>query len=336
MTPFEHALARHAEAMRLRGDSERTIEGRTSGLRAFFAWCGERGLDAPGQVTREAVERYRRHVYYWRQANGKPLSLATQRRRLTHVKMFFGWLSRERWIAYNPASELELPRVHRRLPRAILTRDEVERVLAQTAVFGAMGLRDRAMLETFYATGIRRSELIALALYDVDTQYGTLMVREGKGKKDRLLPIGERACAWIERYVADVRPMLLNRADEMTLFLGDDGEPLRRGWLTERVRGYFDAVGIDKPGACHLFRHTMATLMLENGAELRYIQAMLGHASIETTTIYTHVSLRTLRDVYERTHPARHVRTVHVETAALHEAALLDALDAETDAEREH
>ncbi|MGH8041997.1 MAG: site-specific tyrosine recombinase XerC [Rudaea sp.] len=309
MTPIEHALARYLEATLVRGDSERTVEGRAAVLRRFLAWCGERGMDAPGQVTRDSVERYRRHLYYWRKPNGQPLTLATQRVRLTDVKMFFRWLTRERWIAYNPASELELPRVHRRLPSAILTRAEVERVLAQTVVFGDVGIRDRALLETLYATGIRRLELMHLTLYDVDTLQGTLMVREGKGRRDRLLPIGARACAWIDRYVADVRPGLLTRVDEMALFLGDDGEPLRKGWLTDRVRAYFDAVGIEKPGSCHLFRHTMATMMLENGADLRYVQAMLGHASIETTTIYTRVSMTKLRDVYERTHPARSMRT---------------------------
>ncbi|MFT3792952.1 MAG: site-specific tyrosine recombinase XerC [Rudaea sp.] len=316
MTPNELALTRYVEACRLRGDTERTATGRESLLRLFLVWCAERGIEAPNQVGREAIERYRRHLYYWQREDGRPLGLEAQRNRLSQVKLFFRWLVRENWIAANPASELELPRTHRRLPKAILTREEVERVLAQTQVHGEAGLRDRAVLETLYATGIRRLELIGLTVYDVDTQHGTLMVREGKGKKDRLLPIGERACRWIGRYVQDVRPGLVTRMDERTLFLSDDGQKLRTGWLTDRVRHYFDAVGIEKPGACHLFRHTMATLMLENGADLRYIQAMLGHASIETTTIYTHVALAKLREVYERTHPAKMVRTSTGDAAA--------------------
>src|SRR5690606_31844275 len=130
-------------------------------------------------------------------------------------------------------------------------------------------------------------------------------VREGKGKKDRLLPIGERACRWIDRYVSEVRPQLVVAGDDdQALFLDNKGTRFTPGQLSDKVRNYLVAAGIDKPGACHLFRHTMATLMLENGADLRFIQAMLGHADISTTTIYTQVSIRALKEVYARTHPA--------------------------------
>lgn len=314
MNPLEHALTRYCEARRVHGDSPRTVEGYVYTLQRFIAWCGEHGIDAPAQVTTDLLERYWRSVHYWQKPDGQALSLSTQRTRLTQVRVWFRWLLRVKLIALNPAAELELPRVHRRLPKAILTQDEVERLLAHTAVFGEAGLRDRAIMETLYATGIRRSELTQLSVVDVDTGQGTLMVREGKGGKDRLLPIGERACRWIDRYTLEVRPSLLATADERTLFLSDVGKPLRRGWLTERVRHYLEAVGIDKPGSCHLFRHTMATLMLENGADLRYIQAMLGHADISTTTIYAQVSLRGLRDTYARTHPARMARSVERKT----------------------
>jgi integrase/recombinase XerD len=305
MTPLTHALATYVEACRVRGQSERTLEQRNSALRAFIGWCDERGLTAPGAVTVQAIERYRRHLFHHRRADGQGLSLATQRNRLTQVKGWFRWLARERWIAFNPASELDLPRLHRRLPRAILTADEVAAVLRHTAVFGALGVRDRALLETFYATGIRRQELARLSVYDVDPVNGTVMVREGKGRKDRLLPIGDRACGWIARYRDDVRPGLVVDPGERALFLTEVGRPFTPGQLSDRVKKYFIACGIAKPGACHLFRHTMATQMLDNGADLRFIQAMLGHADISTTTIYTHVSLATLRAVYERTHPAQ-------------------------------
>lgn len=302
-------IERFAADCLARDYSARTVEARLCSLRAFVAWCEDRSLSRPQEVTVPVLERYRRALYHYRvPATGRPLSVATQRNRLTAVKVFFRYLARERVILYNPAAELELPRLHKRLPKAILTVDDVEAVCRQTLLHGALGIRDRAMIETLYATGIRRQELTQLDVYDVDLEQGTLMVREGKGKKDRLLPIGRRACAWIDRYVTDVRPQLVVAGpDDQALFLDNKGTRFTPGQLSDKVKHYLDAAGVHKPGACHLFRHTMATLMLENGADLRFIQAMLGHADISTTTIYTQVSIRALKEVYARTHPAQHV-----------------------------
>ena len=156
-----------------------------------------------------------------------------------------------------------------------------------------------------YSPGIRRSELAHLQLYDLDTERGTLMVRLGKGKKDRMVPIGERAIAWVEKYIDDVRPELVGMIDDNTLFLTHLGEAFTPNRLTQLVRETIQKADIGKSGSCHLFRHACATLMLENGADVRFIQAMLGHAKLETTEIYTHVSIRKLKAVHEMTHPAK-------------------------------
>jgi len=158
---------------------------------------------------------------------------------------------------------------------------------AETEIGDALGVRDRAILETLYSTGMRRSELIGLKLYDLDTERGTIMVRQGKGKKDRMIPIGERAVAWIEKYLADVRPELVVDPAEGILFLTNLGQAFTPNRPTQLVRQYVIAAELGKTGACHLFRHTMATLMLEHGADIRFIQAMLGHAELTTTQIYT-------------------------------------------------
>ncbi len=308
MNAFERDIAEYLEHRRVRGYSAKSIEAGRSALTLFMRWLGERGVVAAGEVTQPMIERYQRQLFYARKDNGQPLSLLTQRKRLESVKGLFRHLVRQHRIDHNPASELEMPRMHRRLPRGILSQDEVEMVLAQTHSFGLRGVRDRAILEVLYATGIRRSELAHLALYDIDFAQGTLMVRKGKGNKDRLIPIGERALRWTDRYLREVRPQLvIDRSD--TLFLTDHGQPFIHNRLSDLVKSYLERCGIDKPGVCHLFRHTMATLMLENGADLRYIQVMLGHAKIETTTIYTQVAIRKLKEVYERTHPARMERT---------------------------
>ncbi len=287
------------------GLSPRTIELRERIIKIFMHWCDERNLDKPQDITRPILERYRRYLYHYRKKDGNPISFGTQQQRLVPIKAFFKWLTKENYILYNPASELELPKVHKRLPKHILTAQEVEQILNQTALHGDLGIRDRAIIETLYSTGIRRAELISLKLYDVDIQNGTLMVREGKGKKDRMLPLGERAGLWITSYIEEIRPELVTGTDDGTLFLHEFGEAFHKNRLTDLVKRYIESAGINKQGACHIFRHTMATLMLENGADIRFIQAMLGHSQLSTTEIYTQVSIKKLKEIHTLTHPAR-------------------------------
>jgi integrase/recombinase XerD len=290
--------------MRIRNYSERTIAGRTPVMGAFCDWCEARGLERPVEVTKPILERYQRHLYLHRKKNGKPLSFASQKALLIPVKAFFKWLTKQNVILSNPASELELPRPERRLPRYVLTDAEVERVLAQIDTSEPLGIRDRAIVETLYSTGMRRMEVVALALYDVDAERGTVLIRQGKGRKDRIVPIGGRALAWIARYVEEVRPTVSTGASEATLFLTHLGEPLEAAYLTHRVRELVNAAELGKRGACHLFRHTMATVMLEGGADVRFVQEMLGHSKLETTEIYTHVSIRKLKEIHAATHPS--------------------------------
>jgi integrase/recombinase XerD len=298
-------LGSFLEWERVSNYSARTIESQEAVLRPFLAWCAERGLTRPQEVTRPVLERYQRHLYHRRKTDGRPLSFRSQKMRLLAVRAFFKWLARQNHILYNPAAELVLPRLERRLPRHVLSAAEAEAVLRQTDLGDPLGLRDRAILETLYSTGLRRRELCGLELYDLDAERGTVLVRQGKGRKDRMIPIGERALAWIDRYLVEVRPSLVVEPDAGTLFLTHDGEPLTPDHLSDRVSRYIAAADLGKQGACHLFRHTLATLMLEGGADIRYIQQMLGHASLETTQIYTQVSIRQLKQIHTATHPAR-------------------------------
>ena len=192
-----------------------------------------------------------------------------------------------------------------RLPKTILTVAEMEQVLAQPNVNDPLGLRDRALMETLYSTAMRRLELANLKLYDLDTERGTVTIRQGKGKKDRIIPIGERAAAWVEKYLRESRPQLVVEPDDHTVFLSNAGEPFSLDHLSDLVRTHVDAANIGKRGACHMFRHVCATLMLENGADIRHIQQMLGHADIKTTQIYTQVTIRQLQRIHAATHPAR-------------------------------
>ena len=205
----------------------------------------------------------------------------------------------------NPAADLELPRAEKRLPRHVLTGAQAERVLGLPDVAQALGLRDRAILEAFYSTGMRRMELLGLKLYDLDQDRGTVFIRQGKGKKDRMIPMGDRAFSWVRRYLEEARPSLALTPDDGTVFLTNVGLVFEPNRLTQMVRDYVDKAETGKTGACHLFRHTCATLMLEGGADIRFIQQLLGHEKLETTQIYAQVSIRMLKEVHTRTHPAR-------------------------------
>ena len=303
-------VMRYLEWLKVHNYAQPTVQNRTMYLGYFVAWCQERGLRQPREITKPILERYQRSLYHQRKADGSALSFRSQHARLIPLRAWFKWLTRQNYLLYNPASELELPRSEHRLPQHVLTMSEVEQVMLQPNLDEPMGLRDRAMLETFYSTGMRRSELLHLGVFDIDRERGTVMIRQGKGKKDRMIPIGERAVKWIDRYQAEVRTDWVTGRDNHTLFLTNTGESFTPDRLTQIVRRYILAADIGKSGSCHLFRHTMATLMLENGADIRYIQAMLGHAELSTTQIYTQVSIRKLKEIHTATHPGK-VRAAH-------------------------
>ncbi len=285
------------------GLSPSTARMREVALTFFIRWADERGLKHPAEVTRPILQRYQRYLYLYRTTRGKPLAYTSQSSRLLPLVAFFKWATREGHILSNPAADLDLPKPPRQLPKHLLTIDQVEGVINQPDVRTPEGLRDRAILEVLYSSGVRRSELVRLKLYEVDTQRGTLMVRQGKGRKDRFIPLGARACAWVSRYLVEVRAQLL-AGDSDVLFLTDYGEPFEKGRLSELASSYMRAGGIAH-GSCHAFRHAMATHMLEAGADIRFIQAMLGHSELNTTQIYTHVAIDKLKAVHALTHPAK-------------------------------
>lgn len=294
--------------MAVKNYSDKTIRGREFFLFAFLEWCGQRGVIRPSEITQPILARFQRHLFHYRKKNGEPLTFSSQYNRLVAIRAWFKWLAKENHILYNPASEIELPKLEKRLPKAIL--------LNIPNISEPMALRDRAILEVLYSTGIRRLELINLLVQDVDRERGTLFIRQGKGRQDRMIPIGERAIAWIDKYRVETRPELACGRDEGQLFLSRYGDKISPNGLTALVRGYIDRAHIGKRGSCHLFRHTMATVMLENGADIRFIQAMLGHAKLDTTQIYTQVSIKKLKEVHTLTHPAKARRTTRIDRDA--------------------
>lgn len=294
----------YLESLAVRNYSPITQENRRQALVAFLRWCQERDLYDGHEITRAILESYQRWMHRYRKANGKPLGHTTQRGRLVAIKDFFRWLCRENEIMANPASELEMPRGEHRLPKLPLSASEVERILSLPDISTPLGIRDRCLMELLYSTGIRRMEAVKLTLDDVNFERAVLAVRQGKGKKDRIVPVGSRALAWLEKYLDEARPELVLHARERTLFLSAYGEAVAPDYFSRLVIEYVKRSEIGKPGGCHLFRHTCATLMLENGADIRFIQQLLGHANLSTTQIYTDVSISQLQRVHKMTHPA--------------------------------
>jgi integrase/recombinase XerD len=334
-TPLEALMYAHLRALEVQNYSPYTVKGRAGHIQFFINWLKERGITEPVEVTRPVLERYQRHLFHSRKANGEPLSFRSQHARLVPLRVWFRWMTRQNHILHNPASEIELPRLGRTLPKVILAAQEVEQIMTLCEIEEPVGLRDRAILELLYSTGMRRLEIVRLKLFDLQLDRGLVLINQGKGNKDRYIPLGHRAVLWLEKYIREGRPHLVSEPDDFTVFLTVQGEPFSRDHLTFVIKGRVDAAKLGKTGACHMFRHTMATLMHENGADIRHIQAILGHEDLKTTQIYTQVAIRALQQVHAATHPAEARNTLQAARTAAEREGLLAALAAEIEDDKE-
>jgi len=302
---FELLVARCLEQLQVQGFSPRTIDSYRSQLGFFLAWLDrETDVDAITAVTPELLHGYQTWLYGYTDDEGRGLAIATQAARLSVVRVFFRWLVKIDMLLYDPSGGLVLPKRKGILPRSVLTKKEVERMLGAADTTTTLGLRDRAMLEVLYSTGIRNAELRALTVYDLDLDRGLVRINEGKNAKDRVVPLGEVACRWLREYLDEARPKLLSQdVGEQTVFLSKNGRPLLPLGVIDRIRRLAKAAGIERPVTPHSMRHTFATHMLRGRADIRHIQAMLGHASVATTQIYTRVEVTDLKMVHKRCHP---------------------------------
>jgi integrase/recombinase XerD len=275
--------------------SPNTVESYARDLGALADYADTRHLPVES-LTRRDLESFVRTLM------SQGLSPRSVARTVACVRGFYRFLSLERKLEQSPAADLRAPRAWPALPK-FLDLEEVDRLLAAPDVSTARGLRDKALLEVLYASGMRVSELVGVKPGDLNLDQGYLTCT-GKGDKQRIVPIGQEAAAWVRRYMRDGRPALLRKRSSPWLFVNArDGGPLSRVGFWKVLKGYGLKAGITREISPHVLRHSFATHLLERGADLRAIQVMLGHADLSTTQIYTHVLEARLRAVYDRYHP---------------------------------
>tara|TARA_R110002072_G_scaffold297959_1_gene471318 strand:+ start:27644 stop:28600 length:957 start_codon:yes stop_codon:yes gene_type:complete len=300
---LNHYLEDYLTTMLVVGRSEHTHRRHQSALRAFIVWCETHNIHQLHDVSRSTLKTYRKYLFDYQPSHGTPLSKGSLNSKLTPVKKFMQWCTKEQFIAEDIAHDFDIPRKPRGIPTKILMHQLIEHILQQPNTNTREGIRDRTILEVLYSTAIRRSEITYLRCQDIDFDRHTIKINESKNGQDRFVPICSRAIKWVSRYLKNVRPHLVKQPNDEIVFLSNEGGVFQPGTLAARVKKYIKSAGINTRGSCHLFRHSVATQMLENGADIRYIQALLGHVDLNTTEIYTRVAIKKLKEVHEKTHP---------------------------------
>jgi integrase/recombinase XerD len=304
MSDFNDLLFSFKEHLKIKNYSPATIvaySGRH--LLAFFDHLKDNGTTDIKRVSKDLVKDYQQKITEHKE-NGKGYTTATISVKIRSLKRFFEYLEESGRLLINPAEYIKEPKKERTLPRSILTQDEAKKILDQPNLSMLTGIRDRAVLEVLYSTGVRREELTKLTIYDCDLQGGLLRVNKGKFAKDRVVPLGKHAVKFLKEYITRVRPQHTRKnKQERHLFISQLGTPLSPQVIAIIVRTYAKKAGIKKRVTPHVFRHTFATELVRNGADITAVQKMLGHASLSVTHIYTRVAGVDVKKTHTQSHP---------------------------------
>jgi len=304
---IENLLDRYRAELSLRNYSPHTIYKQLAALNLLFRFLQETGQSEVIGLTTAALHDFQRWHFYQPTNRATTRGIAYQNRVLAAIKGLFKFLHTENLIARDPAAPLAYAREPQTLPRNVLTPREAKRIIETPDIRTALGYRDRTILEVFYSTGIRKLELMNLTLPDVQLDEELLRINGGKGAKDRVVPLTAVAASFLESYINAIRPQLVRaaRADKTSrrLFLSQRGLPIARNTLGGIVEKYARLARIKKRVTCHLWRHSCATHLLQNKANLRHVQEILGHRSLATTERYLHLTITELKAAHVKCHP---------------------------------
>ena len=302
----DELIEKYAEHLRALNRSPKNIRTHARRVRRFFEFAAGRGVHEPADVTAALVLDYQKHVSNEINPRGTISTASTQNQHIAVLAVFFRYLRQAEYAIHDPTREIQYAKVPQRLPRAIMTLQEVKKLLRQPDVNTVLGYRDRAIMEVLYSTGVRRNELLSLRVEDVNLEGGFVMVRQGKGLKDRVVPLGTIAARYLETYLNGIRPELLKRGSDpatAALIVSGRGRVLSRNTLAAMVEKYARLAGIKHPVTPHTFRHTCATHMIRNRAGIRHVQEMLGHTNLATTQKYLSLTITDLKEAHSRFHP---------------------------------
>ena len=296
-------LKEFCEHQRATNHAAATIDWQEFVLKRFFQWCNRRGIASLEEIDRNVMLQYQHYVSQIKNRKGLRYDPRTQNTHITAVRRFFQHLRMREEIASNPAADIRLNRKPKTLPKNVMSEREVSLILEQPDLRKWTGVRDRAMLEILYSTGMRRTELLNLDINDLQPDTNTILIRQGKYSRDRVVPCGRIAWRWIGYYLKKIRPQRMPDPEEHAVFLSAKSGRLGKQGLKMALDGYAQRAGMTKPVTPHGFRHSCATHMSANGAGISQIQALLGHASADTTAIYVHIALSHLKTVHAKFHP---------------------------------
>lgn len=301
---FEEGLKEFVRCMDVKGYSPGTKQAYATHLAKFFEYLEGKGVRDVRRVGKDLLRAYLLHLGEVRTKEGKPLGWGTVCVRVRSVKRFFEWLEATQQVLVNPAEAIQEPKRKTRLPKFVLSEEQVEKVMATFDMGKPSGLRSRAILEVFYSTGIRLGEMLALRVEDINLDEGLLRVNEGKGAKDRVVPLGKQAAVFLKSYLSEVRPKLVRKgADDGRLWMSLYGTPLSKESVGAMVQQAGRAAGIEKNVSPHTLRHTFATHMVKNGADVLLVSQLLGHSDLKVTQVYVRVAGIEVKKAHQEAHP---------------------------------
>jgi len=303
----KYVIPVYLKHLKILGRSDAFIKNVKYGLGNLTRFLENENITCIEDLNFDIFEDYSQDLAFYLTRKGRLMEIESQAKILSMVKGFTRYLKKKDYLVSDPAQRIKLPKIPMRLPKVILSKKEIKILLAAQDIRTNTGYRDRIILEILYDTAIRRFEVAGIKLTDLDLEAGYIRIK-GKGNKQRVVPLSKRVCTLVKNYILFIRPFFIKDKDKGYLIAGRWGSQMNLSTINDIVRECVKRSGIKKRATTHTLRHTCATHMLKNGAPIRHIQEMLGHACIETTQVYTRVTINDLKEIHAKYHPSESLK----------------------------